>query len=84
MEEHADRSSVGGFIADDSHDTRSKYCGDPQNSGHPDMTLVSSVLGNNYLAWGCSIKINLGVKVKVCFKNGKCACPSEDSSVYEQ
>lgn len=66
-EEHIDRPSVGGF--DDSRDTRSRYSDDPlflQNSNHPGMTLVSSVLvGNNYVAWSRSIKIALGVKLNL-------------------
>lgn len=67
--DHVDRSFVGGF--DDSHDTRSKYSGDPlfhQNSDHQVMTLVISVLtGSNYSAWSRSIKFALGVKIKNWF-----------------
>lgn len=49
------------------------------------MILVSSMLtSNNYLAWSHSIKIALGVKVELCFINGKCTCPSEGSPDYGQ
>lgn len=48
-----DYSSVG-HLSVDAHDIRAKYTGDPlflPNSGHPGMTLISSVLtGNNYLS----------------------------------
>lgn len=51
---------------DDSSETRSEYSGDPlflQNSNHPGMTLVSSVLtGNNHLACSRSIKIVWGLR----------------------
>lgn len=63
-EDHIECFSVGGF--DDSSETRSKYSDDPlflQNSNHPGMTLVSSVLtGNNHLACSRSIKIVRGLR----------------------
>lgn len=83
--DHIDRSFIDSF--DDSHDTRSKYSGDPlflQNSDHQCMTLVNSVLTGNNLAWNRSIKIALGVEIKLGFINGKDPCPSEDSPDYEQ
>lgn len=56
------RSSIG-FAADDSREHRAKYTGDHlflQNSYHPGITLVTSILiGNNYLSWSPSIKITL-------------------------
>lgn len=82
--DHIDRSFVGSF--DDSHDTRSKYSGDSlflQNSDHQRMTLVNSVLTENNLAWNRSIKIALGVEIKLGFINSKDPCLSEDSPDYE-
>lgn len=70
------------------HDARACNYGDHlflQSSDHPWMVLLFSTLtGNDYLSWSCSMKIVLGTKVKLGFTNGKCETPTEDSPAYEQ
>lgn len=56
-----------------------------QNSDHPGMNLISSVLtGNNYMTWSRSIKIALGSKKKLGFIDGRCKKPREDEANYDQ
>lgn len=53
--------------------------GDPfflQSSDYPRMQLMTtSLTGNNYLSWSRSMKIVLGVKVRLDFINGKTKTP---------
>lgn len=56
-----------------------------QNSDHPCMNLITSLLtGNNYLTWSRSVKIALVAKRKLGFINGKCKQPNEKDPKYEQ
>lgn len=54
-----------------------------QNSDHPGMNLISSLLtGNNYLTWSRSVKIALGAKTKLGFIDRKCKPPDEKDAKY--
>lgn len=79
LKDSTDRSTVD-QLTNDARDVRARNTDDPlffQNSGHPKMTLVISVLtGKNSL-------MESFVYVKLGFINGKCECPSEDSPPYE-
>ncbi|KAL0301852.1 UNVERIFIED_CONTAM: hypothetical protein Sradi_6462000 [Sesamum radiatum] len=56
-----------------------------QPSDNPGTSLVSVPLdGNNYLTWSRSIKIALGVKMKLGLINGKLTQPAEDNEAYER
>ncbi|KAL2236183.1 UNVERIFIED_CONTAM: hypothetical protein Sindi_1350500 [Sesamum indicum] len=56
-----------------------------QSSGNPRISLVSAQLtGNTYLAWSLSIKLALGLEMKLKFINGKSVKPSADTKEFEQ
>ncbi|XP_021598932.1 uncharacterized protein LOC110604958 [Manihot esculenta] len=62
--------------------------GDPlslQTSDHPGMSLVSALLvGSNFRSWSRTVRIALGVKMKLGFVEGTTSIPSKDTEGYEQ